>query len=142
MGDPGRRRAALLCAVPQESLDHLPRKPDDHCLPELRWPHDRRDVAEAGPILPHGFGKWSAPYPRLTSWVEETIECTLIFLLPPAPAPDAPLSPPKCWNANEEIRPRIHAVRIFLKRRTLPAPVRALAVETNKTGWGPTAAFR
>ncbi|TPL21148.1 hypothetical protein FJ945_19835 [Mesorhizobium sp. B2-4-9] len=64
-------------------------------------------------MLPHGFGKWSAPYPRLTSWVEETIECTLIFLLPPAPAPDAPLSPPKCWNANEEIRPRIHAVRIF-----------------------------
>ncbi|MET3524856.1 transposase-like protein [Mesorhizobium abyssinicae] len=29
------------------ALDHLPRKHGDDCLQELRWLHDRRDLAEA-----------------------------------------------------------------------------------------------
>jgi len=44
---------------------------------ELRWLYDRRDLDEAKADLAACLGKWSVRYPRLTSWVEETIEQTL-----------------------------------------------------------------
>jgi len=61
----------------------LPRKHGDDCLQELRWIYDRRDLAEAKVDL----AKWSARYPRLTTWAEENIDCTLDLLPPAAPAP-------------------------------------------------------
>ena len=73
--------AALLCALPQERA----RSPAaqaagiDDCLQELRWLYDRRDLTEAKADLAAWLSKWSARYPRLTTWVEETIEYTLTF---------------------------------------------------------------
>ncbi|MCM5690176.1 transposase, partial [Sinorhizobium meliloti] len=63
----------------RNALDHLPRKHGDDCLQELRWLYDRRDLDEAKADLAAWLGKWSVRYPRLTSWVEETIEQTLTF---------------------------------------------------------------
>jgi hypothetical protein len=63
----------------RNALDHLPRKHGDDCLQELRWLYDRRDLAEAKADLAAWLAKWSARYPRLTTWVEETIDATLTF---------------------------------------------------------------
>lgn len=63
----------------RNALDHLPRKADDDCLQELRWLYDRRDLAEARADLAQWLTKWAARYPKLTAWVEETIEETLTF---------------------------------------------------------------
>lgn len=66
----------------RNALDPLPRKHGDDCLQELRWLYNRRDLDEAKTDLSAWLAKWSARYPRLTSWVEETIEQTLTFFLP------------------------------------------------------------
>ncbi len=63
----------------RNALDHLPRKHGDDCLQELRWIYDRRDLAEAKVDLAKWLAKWSARYPRLTTWAEENIDCTLTF---------------------------------------------------------------
>ena len=63
----------------RNALDHLPRKADDDCLQELRWLYDRRNLAEARADLAQWLGKWQGKYPRLTDWVEETIEETFTF---------------------------------------------------------------
>ncbi len=63
----------------RNALDHLPRKHGDDCLQELRWLYDRRDLGEAKADLAAWLSKWSGRYPRLTTWVEETIEYTLTF---------------------------------------------------------------
>src|ERR687897_1066192 len=63
----------------RNALDHLPRKHGDDCLQELRWLYDRSDLAEAKADLSAWLSKWSARYPRLTTWVEEAIEHTLTF---------------------------------------------------------------
>lgn len=67
----------------RNALDHLPRKHGDDCLQELRWLYDRRDLAEAKADLAAWLSKWSGRYPRLTMWVEETIERTLTFFCLP-----------------------------------------------------------
>jgi putative transposase len=51
----------------RNALDHVPRRVDDHCLQELRWLYDRRD-------------QWSGKYSKLTGWVEENIDETLVEL--------------------------------------------------------------
>jgi hypothetical protein len=63
----------------RNALDHLPRKADDDCLQELRWLYDRRSIEEAHQDLAAWIAKWAARYPKLVSWVEETIEETLTF---------------------------------------------------------------
>jgi len=63
----------------RNALDHLPRKADDDCLQELRWLYDRRSIEEARQDLAAWIAKWAARYPKLVSWVEETIEETLAF---------------------------------------------------------------
>src|SRR3546814_8715547 len=63
----------------RNALDHLPRKADDDCLQELRWLYDRRNLAEARADLAQWLARWSAKYPRLTDWAEETIEETFSF---------------------------------------------------------------
>src|SRR3546814_9571155 len=57
----------------------LPRKADDDCLQELRWLYDLRNLAEARADLAQWLARWSAKYPRLTDWAEETIEETFSF---------------------------------------------------------------
>src|SRR3546814_10251585 len=45
---------------------------DLDCLQELRWLYDRRNLAEARADLAQWLARWSAKYPRLTDWAEET----------------------------------------------------------------------
>ncbi len=106
----------------RNALDHLPRKHGDDCLQELRWLYDRRDLAEAKADLAAWLAKWSARYPRLTAWVEETIERTLTFFRLPRQHHKHLKSTNMLERLNEEISRRTYVVRIFPKRRKLPAP--------------------
>jgi putative transposase len=63
----------------RNALDHLPRKADDDCLTELRWLYDRRDGTEARQHLAAWLERWTAKYPKLTTWVEAQIEETFTF---------------------------------------------------------------
>jgi putative transposase len=63
----------------RNALGYVPRRVDDDCLQELRWLYDRRDLPEARRDLAAWLTKWSAKYPKLTGWVEESIEETLTF---------------------------------------------------------------
>ncbi|BCH12528.1 transposase for insertion sequence element ISRM5 (plasmid) [Mesorhizobium sp. 131-3-5] len=116
----------------RNALDHLPRKHGDDCLQELRWLYDRRDLADAKADLATWLSKWSARYPRLTSWVEETIECTLTFLCLPRQHHKHLKSTDMLERLNEEIRRRTYVVRIFPNAESCLRLVRALAVETNE----------
>lgn len=120
----------------RNALDHLPRKHGDDCLQELRWLYDRRDLAEARAISPHGCLKWSPRYPRLTTWVEQTIERTLTFFCLPR---QHLKSTNMLERLNEEIRRRTYVVRIFPNAESCLRLVRALAVETNENWMEATA---
>jgi len=61
----------------RNAFNYVPRKVDDDCLRELRWPYDRRDLTEARRDLAAWLAKWQATYPKLCSWVEEHIEARL-----------------------------------------------------------------
>ena len=69
----------------------MPRKRDDDCLQDLRWLYDRRNLEEAR-------------YPKLTNWVEETIEETFAFYR-------LPLQHHKHMKSTDEMDKR------FLRRR-------------------------
>jgi putative transposase len=116
----------------RNALDHLPRKHGDDCLQELRWLYDRRDLAEAKADLVAWLSKWAARYPRLTTWVEETIECTLTFFRLPRQHHKHLKSTNMLERLNEEIRRRTYVVRIFPNAESCLRLVRALAVETNE----------
>jgi putative transposase len=113
-------------------LDYVPRKVDDDCLQELRWLYDRRDLAEARRDLAAWLAKWSAKYPKLTSWVEETIEETLTFYRLPRQHHKHLKSTNMLERLNEEIKRRTHVVRIFPNAESCLRLVRALAVETHE----------
>ena len=66
----------------RNALDHLPRKVNDDCLTELRWLYDLRNASEAQLHLRAWLEKWAAKYPRLCTWVEESIEETWTFYRP------------------------------------------------------------
>ncbi|MBX4990814.1 transposase-like protein [Rhizobium binae] len=116
----------------RNALDHLPRKHGDDCLQELRWLYDRRDLDEAKTDLAAWLGKWSGKYPRLTGWVEETIEQTLTFLRLPRTHHKHLKSTNMLERLNEEIRRRTYVVRIFPNADSCLRLVRALAVETHE----------
>lgn len=116
----------------RNALDHLPRKHGDDCLQELRWLYDRRDLDEAKADLAAWLGKWSVRYPRLTSWVEETIEQTLTFFRLPRQHHKHLKSTNMLERLNEEIRRRTYVVRIFPNTESCLRLVRALAVETHE----------
>lgn len=116
----------------RNALDHLPRKHADDCLQELRWLYDRRDLAEAKADLAAWLAKWSSRYPRLTAWVEETIEYTLTFFRLPRQHHKHLKSTNMLERLNEEIRRRTYVVRIFPNAQSCLRLVRALAVETNE----------
>ena len=116
----------------RNALDHLPRKHGDDCLQELRWLYDRRDLTEAKADLAAWLSKWSARYPRLTTWVEETIEYTLTLFRLPRQHHKHLKSTNMLERLNEEIRRRTYVVRIFPNAESCLRLVRALAVETNE----------
>jgi hypothetical protein len=97
----------------RNALDHLSTKHGDDCLQEFRWLYDRCDLAEAKADLAAWLSKWSARYPRLTTWVEETIECTLTFFRLPRQHHKHLKSTNMLERLNEEIRRRTYVVRIF-----------------------------
>jgi len=116
----------------RNALDHLPRKADDDCLQELRWLYDRRSIEEARQDLAAWIAKWTARYPKLVGWVEETIEETLTFYRLPRQHHKHLKSTNMLERLNEEIKRRTHVVRIFPNAEACLRLVRALAVETHE----------
>jgi transposase-like protein len=116
----------------RNALDHLPRKHGDDCLQELRWLYDRRDLAEAKADLAQWLAKWQGKYPRLTQWVEDTIEETFTYFRLPMPHHKHMKSTNMLERLNEEIRRRTYVVRIFPNAESCRRLVRALAVETHE----------
>jgi putative transposase len=116
----------------RNALDHLPRKADDDCLQELRWLYDRRSIEEARQDLAAWVAKWGSRYPKLVSWVEETIEETLIFYRLPRQHHKHLKSTNMLERFNEEIRRRTYVVRIFPNSNACCRLIRALAVETHE----------
>ena len=116
----------------RNALDHLPRKHADDCLQELRWLYDRRDLAEAKVDLAAWLAKWVTRYPRLTQWVEETIEETFTFFRLPRQHHKHMKSTNMLERLNEEIKRRTYVVRIFPNTDSCLRLVRALAVETHE----------
>lgn len=116
----------------RNARDHLPRKADDDCLQELRWLYDRRDLAEARADLAQWLAKWQAKYPKLTDWVEDTIDETLTFYRLPRRHHRHMKSTNMLERFNEEIRRRTYVVRIFPNTASCLRLVRALAVETHE----------
>jgi transposase-like protein len=116
----------------RNALDHLPRKADDDCLQELRWIYDRRKLSEAKTDLAAWLLKWTPRYPKLTSWVEETIEETFTFYRLPRQHHKHMKSTNMLERFNEEIKRRTHVVRIFPNEQSCLRLVRALAVETHE----------
>ncbi len=116
----------------RNALDHLPRKHADDCLQELRWLYDRRDLAEAKADLAQWLAKWQGKYPRLTQWVEDTIEETFTYFRLPMPHHKHMKSTNMLERLNEEIRRRTYVVRIFPNAESCRRLVRALAVETHE----------
>jgi putative transposase len=116
----------------RNALDHLPRKADDDCLQELRWLYDRRSIDEARRDLSAWVAKWSARYPKLVAWVEETIDETLTFYRLPLHHHKHLKSTNMLERLNEEIRRRTYVVRIFPNSDACRRLVRALAVETHE----------
>src|SRR3546814_4266254 len=92
----------------RNALDHLPRKADDDCLQELRWLYDRRNLAEARADLAQWLARWSAKYPRLTDWAEETIEETFSFYRLPRRHHKHMKSNNMLARFNEELRRRTY----------------------------------
>jgi transposase-like protein len=116
----------------RNALDHLPRKADDDCLQELRWLHDRRELAEARQDLAAWLAKWPGKYPKLTDWVEENIEETLTFYRLPLTHHKHLKSTNMLERLNEEIKRRTYVVRIFPNGDSCLRLIRALAVETHE----------
>src|SRR4051812_39172226 len=116
----------------RNALDHLPREADDDCLQELRWIHDRRELAEARADLAAWLKKWGARYDRPTSWVEEDIEETFTYYRLPRRHHKRMKSTNMLERLNEEIKRRTDVVRIFPNAESCLRLVRALAVEAHE----------
>ena len=116
----------------RNALDHLPRKADDDCLQELRWMYDRRDLAEARADLAAWLMKWEGRYPKLTAWVEETIDETFTYYRLPRRHHKHLKSTNMLERFNEEIKRRTYVVRIFPNADSCLRLVRALAVEMHE----------
>lgn len=123
----------------RNALDHLPRKHGDDCLQELRWLYDRRDLDEAKADLAAWLGKWSVRYPRLTSWVEETIEQTLTFFVCRASITSTSRAP-TCWNAStRKSAAEPTSCASFPIPRAAYASSAPSPSKPTKTGWRPIA---
>ena len=116
----------------RNALDHLPRKADDACLQELRGLYHRRTFAEARADLAQWLSRWQSTYPKLTTWVEETIDETLTFYRLPPRHHHHLKSSNMLERFNEEIRRRTYVIRIFPNTESCLRLIRALAVETHE----------
>ena len=116
----------------RNALDYVPRKVDDDCLMELRWFYDRRDIAEVRRDLAAWLAKWQDKYPKLCTWVEDTIEETLTFYRLPLAHHKHMKSTNMLERLNQEIKRRTQVVRIFPDAASCLRLVRALAVETHE----------
>jgi putative transposase len=116
----------------RNALDHLPRKADDDCLTELRWLDDRRDAAEARLHLRAWLERWSAKYPKLCAWVEESIEETWTFYRSPREHHKHLKSTNLLERLNQELKRRTHVVRIFPNEASCLRLIRALACEQHE----------
>ena len=83
----------------RNALDHMPRKHDDDCLQRRRAPTSRRG--------------WQSRYPKLTAWVEDTIEETFAFWSLPLQHHKHLKSTNMLERVNQEIKRRTHIVRVF-----------------------------
>jgi len=118
----------------RNALDYVPRRVDDDCLQELRWLYDRRDLTEARRDLAAWLARWSAKYPKLTGWVEESIEETLTFYRLPRQHHKHLKSTNMLERLNEEIKRRTHVVRIFPNGESCLRLVRAPRSRPMRTG--------
>jgi len=116
----------------RNALDHLPRKADDDCLTELRWLYDRCDAAEARLHLRAWLERWSAKYPKLCAWVEESIEETWTFYRCPREHHKHLKSTNLLERLNQELKRRTHVVRIFPNEASCLRLIRALACEQHE----------
>ena len=116
----------------RNALDHMPRKRDDDCLQELRWLYDRRNLEEARSDLAAWLSRWQARYPKLTNWVEETIEETFAFYRLPRQHHKHLKSTNMLERVNQEIKRRTHIVRVFPNGESCLRLVRALAIEIHE----------
>src|ERR1700745_1309128 len=125
-----RRPISAATFISCATLDHVPRRVADDCLPELRWLYDRRDLIEARRDLAAWLAKWSGKYSKLTGWVEDNIDETLTFYRLPRQHHKHLKSTNMLERLNEEIKRRTHVVRIFPNGDSCLRMVWALAVET------------
>ena len=99
--------------------------------------YDRRDLAEARADLAAWLMKWEGRYPKLTAWVEETIDETFTYYRLPRRHHKHLKSTNMLERFNEEIQRRTY-VRIFPNAdsclRLVRAPSRCM-----KTGSKPAA---
>ena len=116
----------------RNALDYVPRKVDDDCLMELRWFYDRRDIAEVRRDLAAWLAKRQDKYPKLCTWMEDTIEETLTFYRLPLAHHKHMKSTNMLERLNQEIKRRTQVVRIFPDAASCLRLVRALAVETHE----------
>ncbi len=116
----------------RNALDHMPRKRDDDCLQELRWLYDRRNLEEARTDLAAWLARWQGRYPKLTAWVEDTIEETFAFWSLPLQHHKHLKSTNMLERVNQEIKRRTHIVRVFPNAPSCLRLVRALAVEIHE----------
>ena len=110
----------------------MPRKRDDHCLQELRWLYDRRNLEEAPSELAAWLSRWQARYPKRTNWVEETIEEIFAFYRLPLQHHKHLKSTNMPERVNQEIKRRTHIVRVFPNSESCLRLVRVLAIEIHE----------
>lgn len=116
----------------RDAPDHVPRKADDGCARELRRLPDRRELAEAKADRASWPKRWSPRYPKLTGWVEETIEETFTCYRLARRHRKRMESTNKLERLDEEIKRRTYVVRIFPNAESCLRLVRALAGETHE----------
>ncbi len=116
----------------RNALDHMPRRRDDDCLQELRWLYDRRASTEARRDLAGWLQRWQETYPKLTDWVEDTIEETFAFYRLPRQHHKHLKSTDMLERCNQEIKRRTHIVGVLPNTDSCLRLIRARAVETRE----------
>jgi hypothetical protein len=94
------------CQRLRNAPDYVPRKVDDDCRQELRWVHDRRDLAELRRDIAQWLSRWQGKYSRLCNWVEEHVEETLTYFCLPLPHHKHMKSPERAAMQAQHGRPR------------------------------------
>ena len=116
----------------RNTLDHVPRRRDDHFQQELRWLYDRRDLEEARSDLADWLTRWQAKYPKLTARVEGNMEETLAFYSLLRQHHRHLKSTNMLERFDQEIKRRTHIVLVFPKTQKCLHVARALAIETQE----------